>query len=191
MLKSIVALVLAAALSSDVWAQAEASPNQPFTLGAAAVRAPRDAGWKIGRRSDDGIVLSGNTDKVARLAYARLFEFPPPYDQPSFLAEVKRNVETQIFGRPGMTMRSVSYQFSEERGFPCVVTEATVDAENQPGWPAGYSQRFHYRLLLCKVPNAPNQGVLVAFSYTGEHPSRELHVQAEDFVNTLSISAGK
>jgi hypothetical protein len=190
MRKSAAVLLILLVLASRALAEPPASLEQIFFLGKMTIRAPRDVGWQILRDSPNGVVLSGNTETVARLAYAHVFAFPPPYDRSSFLSEVKRNVAQQ-FARPGITLGPTSYEYSETRGYPCVSVRTFADMQEQPNWPQGYKQRLHYRMLLCQAPPTSQLGVLVAFSYSGETSSFELDAQAEEFVNALSTSQPK
>ena len=166
-------------------ATAQSQAPSVFSLGTMTVRAPRDTGWQVVRDSPEGVVFSGNTESVGRLAYAQLFNFPPPYDRSSFLAEVARNVEAK-FARPGVVRGTASYEYSETRGYPCVSVRTVADIKEQPSWPKGYEQRLHYRMLLCKVPVASPTGVFAAYSYSGEAASAALDAEAEGFLSTLS-----
>ena len=191
MTKFIAVLLGIAVLTACQTMQPSLAPGELFTGSFINVRSPNSEGWKKMDSSRQGMIFVRRGTLPNETYAARVFVVPLPEtkDRDEFVALIKqRNQENTSPER--FSSIEVNYEYTEERGYPCVRTKGVAD-DTKAGTPSGQQiLKLQTYSLVCRHPRQQKKGIDgfgIEFSHRGPALDAALDVQAEAFIKGVQV----
>lgn len=178
-------------LSLSVQAQSPGQPVMPkqrFPSELLDVHAPDSEGWVLAGSGRNGIAFAkrGVEPGDTYGAQVILFELPPGINAEELTDLVKRRI-TMTNPAPRFQEIASEYQYTEDRGYPCVNVHSSYD-DKEAVTPAGKQQlRLKVVALYCRHPVRRELGFFVAYSYRGKTADTQIEAPASSFIGAINV----
>lgn len=160
------------------------SPGQVFGDELLRVRAPSSSGWLVIRESPREIQL-GHPGASARETYVAMvtsFDLPATDGREAFVELIRRGRQSDFSPDRFSELRE-SYEYTEERGYPCVKYVATALDLKAPGGALPLAEHGLY----CRHPRREGSAFGAVYSQRALKPDADLAEQARDFLEGVVV----
>lgn len=189
--KKIAFLILGSLMSSFVSAQSSGRPVNPkqlFPSSILNVYAPDSEGWVITGAGSNGISFGKKGVEAAETYGAQviIFEMPPTTSGEELVSFVKKRIAA-MNPPPRFQETNSVYQYSEDRGYPCVNVQIGFD-DTAAVSPTGKEQlKLQVSSLYCRHPVQQQLGFLAAYSYRGKTADNQIEGAAKSFIAGINV----
>lgn len=163
-------------------------PKQRFPSELLEVHAPDSEGWVLAGSGRNGIAFAkrGAEPGDTYGAQVIMFELPPGINADELMDLVKKRIATT---NPAPRFQEISseYQYTEDRGYPCVNVRSSYD-DKEAVTPAGKQQlRLKVVALYCRHPVRQELGFFAAYSYRGKTVDTQIEAPASSFIGAINV----
>lgn len=151
-------------------------PDETFMIADVKIYPPQTDDWFLLQAQEMKVGFISETADHIKTAQVSLFSLSTEYQKDSFIALLKAT--TKMMGK----VVSESYSFSDNRGNPCAKGILTTDVGKD-----GQTLLMQNRITACIIPVYKQQGLITAFSYTGDKPIPALDKEADAFFEKVEI----
>jgi hypothetical protein len=177
------------ALLIEVSAAEEISPGFMYRGPLLDVQSPHSEGWVLLDTSSQGMAFARAGDEKGSSFGAQVlpFDLPNPSGQEDFVDLIKQAVKQDTSGKR-FTVVEESYDYTNERGYPCVRTAIVVEDKK-----AKVSMFKKMRMMLqtyslyCRHPKKENFGFAAIYSYRGPQIIDALENEAASFIEGIQV----
>lgn len=189
--KKIISLILGSLIGSVVNAQSPGRPVTPkqfFPSSILNVYAPDSDGWVVAGAGSNGISFAkrGAESGETYGAQVIIFEMPPTTGGEALVGFVKNRIAT-MNPPPRFQETNSSYQYTEDRGYPCVNVHIAFD-DTAAVTPTGKEQlKLQVISLYCRHPKQQQLGFFAAYSHRGKAADDQIEVAAKSFLKAINV----
>ena len=160
------------------------SPGQAFGGEALRVHAPASPGWVLLRQTPAEISFArpGASSRETYVATVSLFECPATEGPDAFVTYIRQGRESDASPDRFADIRE-SYEYTEERGYPCVRYVATALDVKAPGGALSLAEAGVY----CRHPRREGTGFWVSYSHRALNPDVDVVEQAKGFIQGVTV----
>jgi hypothetical protein len=184
-------LVLNCFLISVVHAQSPGEPvtaKQLFPSDTLNVHSPASEGWVITGAASNGIAFGkrGTSNSETYGAQVIIFEMPTTTNSEELIGFVKTRI-AKMNPPPRFQETASSYQYIENRGYPCVDARITYD-DTAAVTPSGKEQlKLQVIALYCRHPVQQHLGFFAAYSHRGKVTDDQIENAAMSFIDGVNV----
>jgi hypothetical protein len=151
------------------------------------VHAPASPGWVLLRESSKEITFArpGTLARETYVAMVSFFALAAMSDPGELVAHVRaaRDADSPP---DRFADAAASYEYSEERGYPCVKYVSSARDVKAPGGALTLAERGMY----CRHPKSEGTGFWVSYSQRALKPDADLVAQADSFIAGVVVPSG-
>jgi hypothetical protein len=168
------------------------SPKQSFSGEILDVYSPDSEGWVITAVQSSGINFGKRGKKKSETYGAQvvLFEIPELNSGEELVEFVQERIAL-LNPAPRFQETHSSYQYHEDRDYPCVSVHIEFDDTNAV-IPGGRTDRLKLSVvsLYCRHPRDPALGFFAAYSHRGKKPDKNMEGAAKSFIEAIQVPEG-
>jgi len=189
--RKIVSLILGSLIGSAVNAQSPGrpvTPKQLFPSSILNVYAPDSEGWVVTGAGSNGISFGKKGAKSGETYGAQVifFEMPPTTGGEGLVGFVKNRIAA-MNPPPRFQETNSNYQYTEDRGYPCVNVHMTFD-DTAAVTPTGKEQlKLQVISLYCRHPEQQQLGFFAAYSHRGKTADDQTEGAAKSFIDAINV----
>lgn len=189
--KKIVILILGSLISIVVNAQSPGrpvTPKQLFPSSILNVYAPDSEAWVVTGAGSNGISFGkrGVESSETYGAQVIIFEIPPTTGGEELVGFVKNRIAA-MNPTPRFQETSSNYQYTEDRGYPCVNVHMAFD-DAAAVTPTGKEQlKLQVISLYCRHPDQQQLGFFAAYSHRGKLANDQIEGAAKSFIEAINV----
>lgn len=170
------------------------SPGQPvtqrqlFPSSILNVYSPDSEGWVVTGAASNGISFGkrGIESNETYGAQVIIFEIPPTTGSEELVGFVKKRIAA-MNPPPRFQETDANYQYTENRGYPCVNVHITLD-DTAAVTPTGKEKlKLQVISLYCRHPVQQQLGFFAAYSHRGKGTDDQLESAATNFIEGIDI----
>lgn len=170
------------------------SPGQPvtqrqlFPSSILNVYSPDSEGWVVTGVASNGISFGKRAIESNETygAQAIIFEIPPTTGSEELVGFVKKRIES-MNPPPRFQETDANYQYTENRGYPCVNVHITFD-DTAAVTPTGKEKlKLQVISLYCRHPAQQQLGFFAAYSHRGKVNDDQLEPAAKSFIEGIDV----
>ena len=150
------------------------------------IRAPDSDGWRLIGSSSIGMAFFSGSESAGDtyLAEVKLFAPSKSRKRDDFLAFVRTTFEKNSPRERFRPLES-SYEYTEERSYPCVRVTAVV--QDTKAFFGRESLRLQWHSLYCLHPKRQDAGFMIAYSHRGVSMNAEFDAKARAFIQGVQV----
>ena len=163
-------------------------PKQLFAGSVLNVHAPDSVGWVIAGVGSNGIAFAkkGSEKNETYGAQAVVFEMPATTTGEELVEFVVKRIAT-MNPPPRYRETESGYQYTEDRGYPCVNVQVTLD-DTAAMTPSGSMLlKLQVIAIYCRHPGQQGLGFFAAYSRRGENTINDLQVGARSYIESVHV----
>jgi hypothetical protein len=189
--KKITSLILGSLICSVVCAQSPGEPVTPkqfFPSSILNVYAPDSEGWVLAGAGRNGISFGKRGAESGETYGAQVifFEMLPTTSEEALVSFVKSRIAA-MNPPPRFQETNSSYQYIEDRGYPCVNVNIAFD-DTAAVTPNGKEQlKLQVICLYCRHPEQQQLGFFAAYSHRGKANDNQIEVAAKSFIEAINV----
>jgi hypothetical protein len=184
--------ILSSLVISLAYAQSPGEPvarKQLFPTEILNVYAPDSEGWLLAAEENNGIAFGKKGAKKDETYGAQvvLFELPETKSSDELVSFVQARI-AMLNPAHRFHEKSSSYQYFEDRGYPCVKVHIDFDDT------AAVKQNGRLGLLklsvislYCRHPHEQGLGFMAAYSHRGKKSDKNIESEAESFIGAIEV----
>jgi hypothetical protein len=184
--------ILGSLLASLAYAQSPGEPVTPKQLFPGEILniyAPDSEGWLIAAVESHGIAFGkrGARKNDTYGAQVVLFELPEMTSGEELVSFVQERI-AMLNPAPRFQETRSSYQYNEDRGYPCVNVHIDFD-DTAAVVTSGRTQRLKLSVvsLYCRHPQEQGLGFFAAYSHRGKKPDKDIETAAKSFIEAIEV----
>lgn len=168
------------------------SPKQSFSNEVLDVFSPDSEGWLLAAAQSNGIAFGKRGTKKNETYGAQVvfFEVPELTGSEEFVGFVKERIAL-LNPAPRFQETYSSYEFTEDRGYPCVNVQINFD-DTAAALQSGRAGQLKLSVisLYCRHPHLPGLGFFAAYSHRGKKPDKNMAGAAKSFIEAIQVPEG-
>jgi len=162
------------------------TPKQAFTNALLNIYSPDSDGWVVTGAGGNGIAFGKRGSEANETYGAQVvtLELPPTSTGEELVGVVKNRIAA-MNPAPRFQEADTSFQFTEERGYPCVNVRAEFDDTAAANSSGKQTLRLKVVALDCRHPAEPDTGFFAAFSYRGTRVDTQIDEAGKSFIESI------
>jgi len=164
------------------------TPKQLFPSSILNVYSPDSEGWVITGAASNGIAFGkrGANSNETYGAQLVIFEMSPTTSNEELVSIVKKRIAA-MNSPPRFRETSSNYQYTENRGYPCVNVHIDFD-DTAAVTPTGKEQlKLQVISLYCRHPAQQQLGFFAAYSHRGKTTDDQIETAARSFIEAIDV----
>jgi len=153
------------------------------------VQSPKSEGWSLLGTSSQGMAFARPGEKKGSSFGAQVlpFDLPEPEGKDEFVELIRQAVKADTADERFVVIEE-SYEYTEERGYPCVRSINTIDDEKaKVSMFRKTTMKLQTYSLYCQHPGKDNFGFAAIYSYRGPQVIGSLKDEAESFIGGVQV----
>jgi len=164
------------------------TPKQLFPSSILNVYSPDSEGWVITGAASNGIAFGkgGANSNETYGAQVVIFEMSPTTSNEELVSIVKKRIAA-MNPPPRFRETSSNYQYTENRGYPCV--NVHIDFDDTAAVTSNGKKQLKLQVisLYCRHPAQQQLGFFAAYSHRGKTTDDQIETAARSFIEAIDV----
>jgi len=164
------------------------TPKQLFPSSILNVYSPDSEGWVITGAASNGIAFGkrGANSNETYGAQLVIFEMSPTTSNEELVSIVKKRIAA-MNSPPRFRETSSNYQYTENRGYPCV--NVHIDFDDTAAVTSNGKKQLKLQVisLYCRHPAQQQLGFFAAYSHRGKTTDDQIETAARSFIEAIDV----
>ena len=164
------------------------TPKQLFPSSILNVYSPDSEGWVITGAASNGIAFGkgGANSNETYGAQVVIFEMSPTTSNEELVSIVKKRIAA-MNPPPRFRETSSNYQYTENRGYPCV--NVHIDFDDTAAVTSNGKKQLKLQVisLYCRHPAQQQLGFFAAYSHRGKTADDQIETAAKSFIEGINV----